>query len=229
MAELILQAPRSPGALPRQPRPRDPPDIAEVLTQQTAVLAEMMEQLRKNRIDQPVQPQQQQVNNPADPPEDPNFMWERLVLPSETNFAVPSTGMIQRMATSLFAKVPLLQGRDQHETRFVLQVISMWPDMNQEDRQWAFQRLNVYCIVAALGWPAATAGCASSTATNDFVLFPGVVLPQQERRPARNLRNRAPQQPAAAPVLAPVPAPAAPRQGHRGSRGYPRTPRRKPR
>lgn len=74
------------------------------------------------------------ANDPADPPEDPNFMWDRLALPSETNFVVPSTGMIQHMATSLFARVPTLQGRDQHEARFVLQVVSLWPDLTAADR-----------------------------------------------------------------------------------------------
>lgn len=122
------------------------------------------------------------------------------------------------MATLLFAKVPLLQGRDQHEARFVLQVISMCPDLSPEDRQWAFQRLNVYCIVAALGWPAATAAFASSTASTDFVLPPRVVLPQQERRNTRNQRNQAPQQPAAAAAPPPAPAPAPQRQGHGGQR-----------
>lgn len=62
--------------------------------------------------------------------------------------------MVQRMVTSLFAKLPLLTGRDQHEARYVQQVTSMWPDLTEEDRVWVFQRLNVYCIVAALSWPA---------------------------------------------------------------------------
>lgn len=65
-------------------------------------------------------------------------------------------------------------GQDQHEARFVLQVVSLWPDLSDEERHWTFQRLNVYCIVAALGWTAATAACASSTATTDFVLPPDV-------------------------------------------------------
>lgn len=121
-AELILNAPRSPERRPRQPRaPRDPPDIADVLTQQTAVLARMMEQLQ-NR-DPPTRPQA--ANDPADPPEDPNFLWERLAMASETNFVVPSTGMVQQMVTSLFSKIPTLTGRDQHEARFVLQVVSL--------------------------------------------------------------------------------------------------------
>lgn len=110
----INEAARSP-VRPRQPRARDPPDIADVLTQQTAVLARMME-----RLDARPEPARPVAQDPADPPEDSNFQWERLVLPSETNFTVPSTGMIQKMATSLFARVPLLSGRDQHEARFVL-------------------------------------------------------------------------------------------------------------
>lgn len=140
-----------PTVLERAPRAlRDPPDAADVLTQQTAVLAEMMAELRHNRQAQPARPQQ--LHDPADPPEDPHFMWERLALPPETNFTVPSTDMIQRMATSLFAKVPLLSGRDQQEARFVLQVVSTWPDLSLDDRHWVFQRLNVYCIVTAGGY-----------------------------------------------------------------------------
>lgn len=174
-----------------------------------------MEQL-KNR-DPPARPQA--VNDPADPPEDPNFMWERLAMASETNFVVPSTGMVQHMTTSLFSKIPTLTGRDQHEARFVLQVVSLWPDHTPADRQWVFQRLNVYCIVAALGWPAATAACASSTATTNFDLPPGVVLLQREQRVPRMQRGQNPQQqPAAVAAPAPAPAPQAPRQGSGGQR-----------
>lgn len=129
------------GVNPRQPRQRqerDPPDLQDVATQQTEILAGMMAELRAR------QPLAQPANS-AEPPEDPSFDWTRLALPSETNFQVPGTGLVQRMASSLFGRVS-----------------------------------NVYCIVAALGWPAATAACASSTATTDFVLPPGVVLPQQQ-------------------------------------------------
>lgn len=73
-SELIINAPRSPGARPRQLRARDPPDIADVLTQQTVVLAQMMEQLRNRHP--PARPQD--ANDPADPPEDPHFIWDRL-------------------------------------------------------------------------------------------------------------------------------------------------------
>lgn len=164
---IIDKAPRA----PREPRESDPPDLQDVVTQQTENLEGMLAELRARQA-QPATP----VVNQAEPPADPNFDWSRLVLPAETNFQDPRDGQVQRMASSLFARVPTLAGRDQHEARFVLQVTSLWPDLQDEERAWAFQRLNVYCIVAALGWPAATAACALTTATTDFVLPPGVVL-----------------------------------------------------
>lgn len=69
---------------------------------------------------------------------------------------------------------------------------SLWPDLSGDDQIWAFQRLNVYCIVAALCWPAA---CTSSTAVTHFVLPPGVVLPQPDQNRGRNRRNQREQQP----------------------------------
>lgn len=122
---ILNEAPR----LPRQPRERDPPDLQDVITQQTEILAGMMAELRARQA----QPAAQGANA-AEPPEDPAFDWGRLVLPPETNFQVPGTGLVQRMATSLFARVPTLAGRDQHEARFVLQVISLWPDLRDEER-----------------------------------------------------------------------------------------------
>lgn len=165
-----------------------------------------MQELRR------AQPVQQQ--DPAEPLPDPH----RLCLPPETNFRDPGEGMIQRMATSLFAKLPLLTGRDHHEARFILQVTSLWPDLNDEDRVWTFQRLNVYCIVAALGWPAATAACASSTATTDIVLPPGLVLPQPEAPRLRNRRNNRDQQAAATPSPAPEAVPQQPSRQQRCNR-----------
>lgn len=44
--------------------------------------------------------------------------------------------------------------------------------------------------LAALGWPVATAACASSTATTDFVLSPGVILPQQQQGQRRTRRDQ---------------------------------------
>lgn len=144
----------------------------------TGLLAGMMQELR--------QWPQQELHDPAEPAADPHFQWDRLRLLSETNFKVPGNGRIQRIASSLFAKLPLLTVRDQYETRFILQVTSLWPDLTNEDRAWVFQRLNVYCIVAALGWLAAT---ASSTTTTDFVLPPGLVIPHPEAPRQCNRRN----------------------------------------
>lgn len=135
---ILHEAPRVPideaPRLPRQPRERDPPDLQDVITQQTEILAGMMAELRARQA-QPAA----QAGNAAEPPEDPAFDWSRLVLPPETNFQVPGTGMVQRMATSLYARVPILAGRDQHEARFVL--ISLWPDL-REDEQTVRQQRN---------------------------------------------------------------------------------------
>lgn len=178
---LIEELPRA----QRQQPARDPPDIQDVLTQQTEVLAGMLAELRARQGPVP-------VAATAEPPEDPDFDWTRLVLPPETSFQVPGNGQVQRMAASLLARVPTLAGRDQHEARLVLQVISLWPDLHEEERFWAFQRLNVYCIVAALGWPQATAACALTSSSTDFVLPPGAVLPPAN--PVRRTRREAPQQ-----------------------------------
>lgn len=108
--------------LPANPRwPRERPDLEDVVTQQPELLAAMLRRLN--------QPATAAAAYPDEPAADPAFLWSRLVLPSETNFPVRGDGTIQRMATSLFAKVPTLTGRDQHEARFVLQVISMWPEL----------------------------------------------------------------------------------------------------
>lgn len=138
----IDEAPRA----PRQPQERDPPDLQDVVTQQTDILAGMLAELRARQA-QPAAP----AVNIAEPPADPHFDWSRLVLLAETNFQVPGDGQVQRMASSLFARVPALAGRDQHEARIMLQVISLWPDLRDEERAWAFQRLNVYCIGLACG------------------------------------------------------------------------------
>lgn len=130
----------------------------------------------------------------TEPPEDLDFDWSRLVLPPETSFQVPGNGQVQRMAASLLARVPTLAGRDQHEARSVLQVISLWAELHEEERFWAFQRLNFYCIVAALGWPQATAACASTSASTDFVLPPGVVLPPTTAAAPRRMRRYLPPQ-----------------------------------
>lgn len=112
---VIDEAPRA----TREPREREPPDLQDVVTQQTEILAGMITELRVRQA-APVLP----ANN-AEAPADSNFDWSRLVLPVETFFQVSGDGQVQRMASSLFARVPTLAGCDQHDARFVLQVISL--------------------------------------------------------------------------------------------------------
>lgn len=40
---------------------------------------------------------------------------------------------------------------------YIIYMMTLWPDLDEEERKWVFQRLNVYCIVVARGWPAVTA------------------------------------------------------------------------
>lgn len=183
---IIDECPRAPRQQP--PPERDPPDIQDVLTQQTEVLAGMLAELRARQA-----PAAADINA-TEPSEDPDFDWTRLVQPPEWSFQVPGNGQVQRMAASLLARLPTMAGRDQHEARFVLQVVSLWPDLQDEERFWVFQRLNVYCIVAALGWPQATAACASTSASTDYILPPGVVLPPVTA-PRRTRRDQTAQQP----------------------------------
>lgn len=108
---LIEECPRA----ARQQPERDPPDLQDVLTQQTEFLVGMLAELRARQGPVP-------LANTAEPPEDPDFDWSRLVMPPETSFQVPGNGQVQRMASSLMARVPTLVGRNQHEARFELQV-----------------------------------------------------------------------------------------------------------
>lgn len=93
---LIEQAVH-PGHRQQQQRERDPPDLQDVLTQQTEVLAGMMAELRARH------PAVQQANL-AEPPADTAFNWGRFALQSDTKIQVPGDGLVQRMASSLFAK-----------------------------------------------------------------------------------------------------------------------------
>lgn len=77
-----------------------------------------------------------QPANPVKSPEDPAFDW--------TNF-------LQKLTSRSLAKnwcngwLPLCSPGSPPwpgEARFVLQVISLWPDLRDDERTWAFQRLN---------------------------------------------------------------------------------------
>lgn len=177
---------RSPNANRRRPAA---PEVEDVLTQQTAVLAGIM-----RRLDE-VRPRNAEQGNAMEAPEDPNYNWEMLRVPSTTSFPVPSTGAVQRMASGLLSKLGSLQGRDNHDARFVLQMTSLWPDLDEEDRKFVFQRLNLYSIVANVGWPTAIDACnASAAAPANFYLPPGVVVHQPAQRRNRNYPRQQQQQ-----------------------------------
>lgn len=154
--------------------------------------------------------------------EDPDFNWNALRSPLEGTFPLPATGVVQRIAAGLFAKVQtgVLTGRDQREARFVLDMMADWPDMDADLRTRVFQRLNVYAIVATHGWPTAIAATAASHDNLQCFLPPGVqpvVQPrqQQQRRGGgrRGNADAAAQQP-----VEPPPAQPAARGGGGGRR-----------
>lgn len=62
----------------------------------------------------------------ADVAEDPAFNWDALRSLLDTTFPLPSTGVVQRVAAGFFAKLQSggITGRDQHEARFVLDILA---------------------------------------------------------------------------------------------------------
>lgn len=65
---------------------------------------------------------------------------------------MPDTGVVQRIAVHLIARLPTMAARDQHDARFV-SAGSDWPDLDDDMRNIVYQRLNLYTIVATYGWP----------------------------------------------------------------------------
>lgn len=113
-------------ASPRRPRQPQPPDLEDALTRLTQTLERMAA----------IQQRLPAADPAADFAEDPDFNWFALRSPLEATFPLPNTGVVQRIAAGLFAKLQagLLTGRDQHEARFVLDMISDWEDMDLELR-----------------------------------------------------------------------------------------------
>lgn len=194
-------------ASPRKPRRPNTPDLEDALTRLTQTV-ERMAAIQQ----QPAQPV-------TDVAEDPDFNWHALRSPLEATFPLPNTGVVQRIAAGLFSKLQagILTGRDQHEARFVLDMMSDWEDVDNELRIRVFQRLNVYAIVTTHGWPTAIAAIAASTNSTQCFLPPGVQpvvqqarqqQPQQQRQQQQWGGQRANNRQAQAP--APAPAPPAP-------------------
>lgn len=155
---------------------------------------------------------------------DPNFDWNLMALPAETNFPLPCEGNVQEIAAGLLAHIPFMQGRDLHDAKFVLRVVLMWPDLTDQDRKDIFQRLNVYAIVASIGWPTAIAACLANSRSSAFYLPQGVQVVQQGQRQQQNQQqpqnnrqrqNNQRQQPQQQQRNAPAPAPAPAQQRNR--------------
>lgn len=201
---------RNPSRAQQQRRPEQP-EIENVLTQLTQEILTMRREVAANQM--------QQAQH-ADVSEDPNFNWALLKLPADTKFPVPGIRIVQRIAADLLAR---LLTRDQHDARFVLPVISDWDDLDDEMRNIAFQRLNIYTIVATYGWPTAIASSLAVQATPSnylltYYLSPPGVIPVQNQRANNNNQQRGGRHgnqqhqqaaaPATAPAQAPAPAPA---------------------
>lgn len=120
--------------------------------------------------------------------------------------------VVQRIDGDLLARLPTMAARDQHDARFVLAVVSDWPDLDDEMRTITFQRLNLYTIVAAYGWPTAIASSFAMQAVPVNCLLPPGVQPVQQQQNQRQNNNqrggRRGNQRQAAPAPSPAPAPA---------------------
>lgn len=137
--------------------------------------------------------------------EDPAFNWNALRSPLEVTFPLPPTGVVQRVAAGLFAKLQAgaITGRDQHEARFIL---ADWEGLDQELRNEGLPATEHLCH---RGCPRLAS--AASTTNTICVLPPGVQPVQQNRqqqpqRQAQRGGRRAANRPAAVPTAAPAPA-----------------------
>lgn len=120
----------------------------------------------------------------------------------------------ERITTGLYAKLQTngLTGRDLHEARFAVDMMADWEDMDEELRTRVFQRVNLYAIVAAHGWPTAIAATTATTNPLTCFLPPGIQpiaqQPRQQQQQPRDRGGRQINQRPAAPAVAPAPAPA---------------------
>lgn len=113
------------------------------------------------------------------------------------------------MASELLARLPTMAGRDQKEATFVLNMTADWPGLDEEGKAVVYQRLYLYALVAAYGWPTAIA--ATNAVGGDAVPLPPGITPviqgarrgrqqqqpqqrQQQQQPARLPDQPQPQQ-----------------------------------
>lgn len=138
-------------------------------------------------------------NNPpqvpqADVLEDPAYDGHRLRLPITTSFPVPCTGRVQCMTFEVLARLPTLACRDQKKANFVLNMTADLPTLDDEGKSIVYQRLYLYALVAAYGWPKAIA--ATNAVAGDAVPLPPGMTPITAARRGRSQQGRrdAPQQ-----------------------------------
>lgn len=79
------------------------------------------------------------------------------------------------MAGELLARLPTMAGRDQKEATFVLNMTADWPTLDDEGKAVIYQRLYLYALVAAYGWPTAIA--ATNAVGGDAVPLPPGITP----------------------------------------------------
>lgn len=109
------------------------------------------------------------------------------------------------MAGELLARLPTLAGRDEKEATFVLNMTADWPTLDEEGKSDIYQRLYLYALVAACGWPTAIA--ATNAVGGDAVSLPPGITPivQGARRGRQQTQQQRQQQPARQPDQAQPP------------------------
>lgn len=193
---------------PRRHASRSPPPARAQQPSQLEELTNMMTQLTRNVARMAQQPQQ-----PTIPPveAEPAFDWAKLLQPMVDFFPQASEGQVQRIATGLLAKLPLLTGRDHHEVAFILTMLSDYPNLLEILANRLYQKANLLYIAVYHGW--ATAIAATNTLASSAAVFPPGFQP-----PPPPTRRPFPQQPTRTPTTQPIRA-----RGRGRRRGPPTT------
>lgn len=109
-----------------------------------------------------------------------------------------------------------MAGRDQKEATFVLNMTADWPGLDEYGKAVVYQRLYLYALVAAYGWPTAIA--ATNAVGGDAIpLPPGITPIVQGAR--RGRQQQQPQQRQQQPVRQPDQQPPAQQQQRSPQRG----------
>lgn len=98
------------------------------------------------------------------------------------------------MAGELLAGLPTLAGRGQKEATFVLNMTADWPTLDEEGKFVIYERLYLYAVVAAYGWPTAIA--TTNAVGGDTVPLPPGITPkvQGARRGRQQVQQQRQQQ-----------------------------------